>query len=940
MSTNNSNIPEFSTSNFHKRKHKTTKSKSKSRKKKKYKSSKIIPRIPIFQKKLAEKLEEKEEIEFVLGDFKDFHKIEELKTFKNMTSLTLINESIKDISLLISNLPNPQNLYYLCLNQNEIINIDDIGKLQNLQEFQINFNYIEKLPKSLLYLKKLKTFWACENNISIIENIPINIESLWLANNYIENIPDNFNKLVNLKQLNLAGNFISSLKDLYLISEIKTLKTIYLSDINFGENPICYFFNYRNFMLHIFNYVEVIDQINATFDEKYDVNRYFESSINKYSEKIKNNFKMCLMIFRTMKTFLFFYSSIQMYKIKVLSIRLKYLENEKENNNDNNYAIEDLEYKIKKCLEECDEMKNSYSKLKMFIKDLNDSFIIYNILKLETYKNFELIPLLPNTKSSLFCINLMKSQLNDEFMKSNYYTGITFNEIYQIKNKKTKYIFNALYNDLIDENKQFGVDKKFKKFLFIILPNKILQNKRKLINFLLENGKAEEENFFFCDNFSYLDENEDNYVTQNIKKYNIAIIYKCTYFESNVEVIDARFNYFGCIEEIKNYLVNLKSNSKKDIICLKVKYNVNFYIYNNKGLILPKFLIKYNYIKSENDDFIDCYESNSENLSTFNEKLFNICSKHFFSEENSDNLNNFIKKEDILKYQFSKFYYFNELDNNFFFFVKNSLLNFLKKCFKYRDKEEYFNEIKILNEKIEEINEYKSENNFLNKYDKYIQEQSQDDINFRKQKTINLFNLNITDIAFNEFLSNISNDLTKFKEISIMTKKIKELSLAKNQLKEINLSKIFDLFPNLEKLDLSLNNISSILIENEKNKNSEFPSLKILDLSFNNISNINIISKLKDVSKCDKIFFYGNPILNDKAKKSNEIKNMKKNINIKNLLFSEYINYSFTKEIKDFNDFIYFRTTKKGDYYRNFKNNILFLNNKNLNSIPKLKHIK
>ena len=638
MSTNNSNIPEFSTSNFHKRKHKTTKSKSKSRKKKKYKSSKIIPRIPIFQKKLAEKLEEKEEIEFVLGDFKDFHKIEELKTFKNMTSLTLINESIKDISLLISNLPNPQNLYYLCLNQNEIINIDDIGKLQNLQEFQINFNFIEKIPKNMFYLKKLKTFWACENNISIIENIPINIESLWLANNYIENIPDNFNKLVNLKQLNLAGNFISSLKDLYLISEIKTLKTIYLSDINFGENPICYFFNYRNFMLHIFNYVEVIDQINATFDEKYDVNRYFESSINKYSEKIKNNFKMCLMIFRTMK-------------IKVLSIRLKYLENEKENNNDNNYTIEDLEYKIKKCLEECDEMKNSYSKLKKFIKDLNDSFIIYNILKLETYKNFELIPLLPNTKSSLFCINLMKSQLNDEFMKSNYYTGITFNEIYQIKNKKTKYIFNALYNDLIDENKQFGVDKKFKKFLFIILPNKILQNKRKLINFLLENGKAEEENFFFCDNFSYLDENEDNYVTQNIKKYNIAIIYKCTYFESNVEVIDARFNYFGCIEEIKNYLVNLKSNSKKDIICLKVKYNVNFYIYNNKGLILPKFLIKYNYIKSENDDFIDCYESNSENLSTFNEKLFNICSKHFFSEENSDNLNNFIKKEDILKYQ-------------------------------------------------------------------------------------------------------------------------------------------------------------------------------------------------------------------------------------------------------------------------------------------------
>ena len=172
------------------------------------------------------------------------------------------------------------------------------------------------------------------------------------------------------------------------------------------------------------------------------------------------------------------------------------MESVKEKNNINHYEIDDLEYKIRKCLEECDEMKNNYVKLKNAIKDLNDSFIIYNTLKLETYNNFELIPLLPNTKSSLFCINLMKSQINDEFMRSNYYIGITFNEIYQIKNKKAKYIFHTLYNDLIDENNQFGVDKKFQKIFYLIIPDKILENKRKLINFLLENEK-EEENFFF-----------------------------------------------------------------------------------------------------------------------------------------------------------------------------------------------------------------------------------------------------------------------------------------------------------------------------------------------------------------------------------------------------------------------------------------------------------
>ena len=89
----------------------------------------------------------------------------------------------------------------------------------------------------------------------------------------------------------------------------------------------------------------------------------------------------------------------------------------------------------------------------------------------------------------------------------------------------------------------------------------------------------------------------------------------------------------------------------------------------------------------------------------------------------------------------------------------------MKKCFKYNDKEEYFNEIKILNEKIEEINEYKNENNFLKNYDKYIQDKTQSDINFRKIKKINLFNQNISDNIFNNFLKKISNDITKFNEI-------------------------------------------------------------------------------------------------------------------------------------------------------------------------------
>ena len=944
--TKESGLSKFDSSfNCSKIKKKSVKNKSKSNKRKRYQSCKITPRIiPDFRRKLIQKLEEKKEIEFVLGDFNDFHKIEELQTFNKMTSLTLINESIKDLSLIILNILNPLNIVYLCLNQNEIINIDCIDKLENLEELQINFNFIEKIPNSFYKLKKLKKFWACENNISFIENLPNSIESLWLANNYIENISENFKDLINLKELNLAGNFISDLKDLYLIKEIKTLNRIYLSDINFGENPICYYNNYRNIMLQLFNYVEIIDQIKVTFDEKFEANRWNDINIRECHEIIKNNFRICNIIFRMMKTYLFFFSYIQLYKLKVLSIRLKFLEY-KNRNNSYNYEIDDLQFKIKINLEEAIKLKKEYDHLKFIIKDLNDSFLFYHTLKLETYNNIEIIPVIPNTKWSSFCINFMKAQISDEFIKSNAYIGISFNEIYKIKNKKAKYIFNVFYEELIDEYYYFGTETKFKKYLHFIIPDKILQNKKKLFNFLSENQKNE-ENFFFCDNFSYLDECKLDSDKKN--KSNISILCKCIYFETNVETIDARFNYFSSIEEIKNYLINLKHNSKKDIICLRIKNNVNFYIYSNKALILPKYIIKYNYLKSEKFDFISCYETDDfENIdfkfNLDNEKLFNICSEDFFNTEEKKNYNDYINKKRLN--HLSNFYEYSQLDNSFFFFVKNSLIIFLKKCFKYKDKEEYFNEIKILDEKIKEIFDEREEDNFLKNYNKYIKDKEQSDINLRKIKYINLFNQNLTNNTFSELLKKISNDLTKFHEISIMTIKCEMLSLSNNKITEINLLKIFNLFPNLQKLDLSHNIISSIILDKiDEDKRH----LKNLDLSFNDISNNNIIKNLKHILKETQIYYYGNPFENDiflKEKERNENKqgkviNYKNNSNIK-FSFFEYIYglYSFKNEIKEFNDLIYFCKNKKLDIGKNFKDNILYLNHKKICSFPKINDI-
>ena len=203
----------------------------------------IIPAYKVL------KDEEKEFVEFVLGDFHDFHKLSDLSIFVKMTSLTLLNESITNIENIIQNIPNKEAMKYLCLNENQITNMKNIELLTNLEELHLNFNLIEKIEFEIL--------WICENKIKQLENLPECIENLWIANNLIEKIPDDFDKYNEINFLNIAGNCIIDLKDIYILEKLPKLKKLYLGDINYGENPICQYNNYRSLLIHIFSKMEI-----------------------------------------------------------------------------------------------------------------------------------------------------------------------------------------------------------------------------------------------------------------------------------------------------------------------------------------------------------------------------------------------------------------------------------------------------------------------------------------------------------------------------------------------------------------------------------------------------------------------------------------------------------------------------------------------------------
>ena len=846
--------------------------------------------IPGNSKKLKIKEEEKEVIEFVLGDFVNYHKVTELNTFKNMTSLTLVYESIKNISDIVDNLPNPASLKYLCLNENHLTNLYGVEKLINLEELQVNFNQIEKI-ENITELNSLQKFWISENKIQIIENLPMSIVNFWAANNLIQNIPEDFDKYTKLEFINLSGNFISDLKDIFILEKLKSLKKLYLCDINFGENPICQYSNYRPILIHIFKDLECLDQVKISQNER----QYVENLYNKrnllYNNKIRQNHKTNKMIFQMMKAYKFFLTNMKYHQVRFFSQRQKMLEYAKyeklilgakneTNINDIDKEIEASKNKVESCLKICEYMNGLFRSLKKYISNLNDLYIVTNFYDLESNGNFKIEPGNPEQKWMKSCQGLMKSRLPNSFLNNNKLKDISLYEIYKVTNKKVKFLFESIYDNLVDQMKKFGKEQKFLDFFFLLLPKDVLFDTRKLMSFLFEESYDDKE-FILCDNFSFLDEQK---IKSNEGNNNfIAVICKCAYFEELIEEINGEDMSLNSVDEIKEYLKNKAKNIDGKIVKLNLKMkNTNFYYFNIKGIVAPEYIVEYNYVKDTGN------EENAENnesgiVSSFQydlnmnndyETIFNSCTKHLYNP--ALNPKQFFCKESINKNFCIKLFDFKELENQFLFFTKNSVITYFNNCFKYQTYQDYLNEISKINEKINELSELKFQSNYIiifNKHldniakiknnldteEKKVEENNNDEIKWDKIKLINLFNLELTNDSFGELLNKIKSASIDNSDILNMTKNCESLSLCKNKIDKLDLDKILDIFPNLLHIDVSHNNISTIIFNNLNDNDTKY-SLSSINISYNNISDFNnIIILLQNFENLSEFIFFANP---------------------------------------------------------------------------------
>ena len=112
--------------------------------------------------------------------------------------------------------------------------------------------------------------WLCDNEITVVDNLQalFNLEELNLARNAITHVGDSLLANTCLTSINLSDNLIANFNDVATLAKLPKLEDLYYSDPHWGDNPINCLGNYQTYVIFMVPALKSLDSIPLSKEMK------------------------------------------------------------------------------------------------------------------------------------------------------------------------------------------------------------------------------------------------------------------------------------------------------------------------------------------------------------------------------------------------------------------------------------------------------------------------------------------------------------------------------------------------------------------------------------------------------------------------------------------------------------------------------------------------
>ncbi|KPA79056.1 hypothetical protein ABB37_05589 [Leptomonas pyrrhocoris] len=194
------------------------------------------------------------------------HRLPLLAYFPNLVTIKLMNiglESMADLAPLT-------HVEELWLSDNNIRAIEGLGKMAKLRRLFLQGNCITSM-EGLPPLRHLRELWLARNQLQSLTHLtPLRkLRTLYVADNPIQYLTGAFSEdMTRLHEVNLSGCRIADVAQLCYLQQLPCLRSVWLADSLFGENPICRLSNYTTLALAMLDSLDSLDGTYVTAEQR------------------------------------------------------------------------------------------------------------------------------------------------------------------------------------------------------------------------------------------------------------------------------------------------------------------------------------------------------------------------------------------------------------------------------------------------------------------------------------------------------------------------------------------------------------------------------------------------------------------------------------------------------------------------------------------------